>query len=43
MRNTFDISFYCRKSKMNRKGLDPIELSISMNEERREMTGQEWK
>ena len=35
MRNTFDITFYCRKSRMNRKGLAPIELAISMNGERR--------
>ena len=35
MRNTFDISFYCRKSKMNRKGLAPIELAVSMNGARR--------
>ena len=35
MRNTFDITFYCRKSRMNKKGLAPIELAISMNGERR--------
>ena len=35
MRNTFDITFYCRKCKKNRKGLAPIELAISMNGERR--------
>ena len=31
MRNTFDLAFYCRKSKMNQKGLAPIELAISVN------------
>ena len=35
MRNTFDISFYCRKSKANKKGLAPIELSVSLNGERK--------
>ena len=35
MRNTFDITFYCRKSRMNKKGLAPIELAISMNGERK--------
>ncbi len=34
MRNTFDITSYCRKSRMNKKGLAPIELAISMNGER---------
>ena len=35
MRNTFDITCYCRKSRMNKKGLAPIELAISMNGERK--------
>ena len=35
MRNTFDITFYCRKSRMNKKGMAPIELAISMNGERK--------
>ena len=35
MRNTFDITFYCRKSRTNKKGLAPIELAISMNGERK--------
>ena len=35
MRNTLDMTFYCRKCKVNRKGLAPIELAISMNGERR--------
>ena len=28
---TFDISFYCRDSKVNRQGLAPIEMSIVIN------------
>lgn len=35
MRNTFEISFYCRKSKANKKGLAHIEMSVSVNGERR--------
>ena len=35
MRNTLDMTFYCRKCKVNRKGLAPIELAVSMNGERR--------
>ena len=31
---TFCISFYCRKSKMNKNGLSPLELSIVINQER---------
>ena len=31
---TFDISFYCRDSKVNRQGLSPIEMSIVINGER---------
>jgi site-specific recombinase XerD len=31
---TFDISFYCRDSKVNRQGLAPIEMSIVINGER---------
>ena len=34
MRNTFDIAFYCRSSKMNKKGLAPIEMSVSLQGER---------
>lgn len=34
MRATFCISFYCRKSKMNKNGLSPLELSIVINQER---------
>lgn len=33
MRATFCISFYCRKSKMNKNGLSPLELSIVINQE----------
>ena len=31
MRNTFDIAFYCRSSRMNKKGIAPIEMSVSLN------------
>lgn len=31
---TFNVSFYCRKSKENAKGLAPVELSIVINGER---------
>lgn len=31
---TFDINFYCRKSKTNKKGLAHIEMSISINGQR---------
>ena len=34
MRATFCVSFYCRKSKMNKNGLSPLELSIVINQER---------
>lgn len=34
MRNTFDIAFYCRSSRMNKKGIAPIEMSVSLNGER---------
>ena len=34
MRATFCISSYCRKSKMNKNGLSPLELSIVINQER---------
>ena len=34
MRNTFDIAFYCRNSRMNKKGIAPIEMSVSLNGER---------
>lgn len=34
MRNTFDIAFYCRSSRMNKKGLAPIEMSVSLNGDR---------
>ena len=31
MRNTFDIAFYCRNSRKNKRGLAPIEMSVSLN------------
>lgn len=31
MRNTFNLAFYCRTSHMDKKGLAPIELSVSLN------------
>ena len=31
---TFNVSFYCRNSKVNTKGLAPIELTIIVNGER---------
>ena len=34
-RQTFDISFYCRPSKRNKKGYAPVELSIIINGERK--------
>lgn len=34
MRNTFATQFYCRKSKANKQGLSPVELSIIINKER---------
>ena len=34
MRNTFDIAFYCRSSRMNKNGIAPIEMSVSLNGER---------
>lgn len=34
MRQTFNIAFYCRESKMNQSGLAPIECRISKNNER---------
>lgn len=34
MRNTFDVSFYCRESKANKKGLAHIEMSLSVNGQR---------
>lgn len=34
MRNTFNLAFYCRKSHMDKKGLAPIELAISLNRRR---------
>ena len=34
MRTTFNISFVCRPSKVNRVGLAPIELSIIINGQR---------
>lgn len=37
-RQTFDISFYCRKSKENKKGLAPVELSIIINGSRTYLT-----
>lgn len=37
-RQTFDISFYCRKSKQNKNGYAPVELSIIINGERTYLT-----
>ena len=37
-RQTFDISFYCRKSKADKKGYAPVELSIIINGERKYLT-----
>lgn len=34
IRTSFEIVFYCRRSKANRKGLSVIELAISMNGKR---------
>lgn len=34
MRNTFNLAFYCRTSHMDKKGLAPIELSVSLNARR---------
>lgn len=34
MKATFSINFYCRKSKANKHGLSPVELSVTMNGER---------
>lgn len=34
MRQTFNVSFYCRNSKVSRKGVAPIELSLSINSKR---------
>ncbi len=35
MKNTtFNVSFYCRNSKANNKGLAPVELTIIVNGER---------
>lgn len=31
MRNTFNLAFYCRKSRMDKKGLAPLELAVSIN------------
>lgn len=38
IRQTFDIQFYCRKSKTNKSGLAPVELSIIINGERTYLT-----
>lgn len=35
MRTTYSISFYCRKSKADRQGLAPIEVSIVINGQRK--------
>ena len=35
MRTTYNITFYCRKSKTDRQGLAPIEVSIIINGQRR--------
>lgn len=34
MRNTFEVSFYCRESKKNKKGLAKIEVAITCNGQR---------
>ena len=34
MRNTFNIAFYCRSSRVNKRGLAPIEMSVTINGER---------
>ncbi|MBR1894500.1 MAG: integrase catalytic domain-containing protein [Bacteroidales bacterium] len=34
VRNTANVSFYCRESKKNKDGLDPIELSLLINGKR---------
>lgn len=34
MRNTFALAFYCRKSRMDKKGLAPVELAVGMNTSR---------
>ena len=35
MRNTFNISFFCRQSKANRQGLAHIEMSVNVNGDRK--------
>lgn len=35
MRNTFNISFFCRQSKVNRQGLAHIEMSVNINGDRK--------
>lgn len=37
-RQTFDISFYCRNSKVDRNGFAPVELSIIINGDRKYLT-----
>ena len=32
--NTFSIKFYCRKTKMNKKGLAPVEMGLNIQGER---------
>ena len=34
MRNTFALAFYCRKSRMDKNGLAPVELAVSINTQR---------
>ncbi|MGX8707215.1 MAG: phage integrase SAM-like domain-containing protein [Bacteroidales bacterium] len=34
MKSTFSIAFYCRRSRANKKGLAPIEMSVSLHGER---------
>jgi len=34
MRNTFAIAFYCRASRVNKQGVSPIEMSVSINTKR---------
>ena len=34
-RQTFSVAFYCKESRKDKKGLAPIEISISLNGERK--------
>lgn len=35
MRNTFNVSFYCRESKKNKRGLAKIEIAVNINGDRK--------